>query len=63
MDGLTLVLKMDKPTLYQGKDLPDKKRSSEDALPTVLFFLLMKIPTRIKKMMYNMITIESVRPI
>jgi hypothetical protein len=63
MDGLTLVLNIERPTLYQGNDLPDKNKSSALGLPKAAFFLLMNIPTRIKKMMYNTITIESVAPI
>jgi hypothetical protein len=63
MEGLTLVLKMERPTLYQGSDLPDRNKSSALGLPRDVFFLLMNMPTRIKKMMYNTITIESVAPI
>jgi hypothetical protein len=63
MDGLTLVLNMERPTLYQGNDLPDKNKSSALGLPRVVFFLLMNIPIRIKKTIYNTITIESVAPI
>ena len=62
MDGLTLVLNMERPTLYQGNDLPDKNKSSALGLPIAVFFLLMNMPTRIKKMMYKTITIASVAP-
>jgi hypothetical protein len=63
MEGLTLVLKMERPTLYQGNDLPDKNKSSAFGVPRAVFLFLMNMPTRIKKMMYNTITIESVAPI
>jgi hypothetical protein len=39
MDGLTLVLNMERPTLYQGNDLPDKNKSSALGLPRVVFLL------------------------
>jgi len=47
MEGLTLVLKMERPTLYQGNDLPDKNKSSALGVPRAVFFLLMNMPTRI----------------
>jgi hypothetical protein len=61
--GLTFVLKIDKPTLYQGSDLPDKNISSEAAIPLTLFLLLMYMPIKTKKRIYPNITIASASPI